>query len=212
MEIGQQAWDVDPEAKLHGNSPAIILAMLSRLPFYALQGPPGSGKTTAVANALKLFLANERGAKVLVSAQSNYALDNLAERLIKLLPDTYVILRETSKRGQDSVSDAVQPYTLDNLSQRTYVEIVRSMQSRLKGHAKGEPDPELGRRLTEPEQQISQEWLESVRSGQLELSDRLRNGASVVLATCSVAADALTDSTDITESFDWVIVEEAAKA
>ena len=45
-----------------------------------------------------------------------------------------------------------------------------------------------------------------MRSGQFELSDRLRNGASVVLATCSVAAEALSDSTDITESFDWVIV------
>lgn len=212
MEIGQQDWDVDPEGNLYGNSPDVILAMLSRLPFYALQGPPGSGKTTAVANALKLFLANERGAKVLVSAQSNYALDNLAERLIKLLPENYIILREMSQRGEDTVSDAVQQFTLNNLSQRTYKKIVKTLQARLKQHAKGEPDPEFGRRLTETEQQISQEWLESVRSGQLELSDRLRNGASVVLATCSVAADALSDSTDITENFDWVIVEEAAKA
>ncbi|SDT20765.1 AAA domain-containing protein [Jiangella sp. DSM 45060] len=212
IEIGQQDWDVDPEGKLHGNSPEVILAMLSQLPFYALQGPPGSGKTTAVANALKLFLANERGAKVLVSAQSNYALDNLAERLVKLLPETNIILRETSRRGEDSVSDAVQPYTLDNLSRSTYDKVVKSLQARLKQHAKGDPDREFGRRLTEAEQQISQEWLENVRSGQLELSERLRNGASVVLATCSVAADALSDSTDITESFDWVIVEEAAKA
>jgi hypothetical protein len=212
MEIGQQDWDVDPEGNLHGNSPEVILAMLSRLPFYALQGPPGSGKTTAVANALKLFLANERGAKVLVSAQSNYALDNLAERLIKLLPESFIILREMSQRGEDKVSKAVQQFTLDNLSQRTYNKIVKTLQTRLKQHDTGDPDPEFERRLTETEQQISREWLETVRSGQLELSDRLRNGASVVLATCSVAADALSDSTDITENFDWVIVEEAAKA
>ena len=212
MEIGQQDYDVDPDRELHGNSPEVILAMLSRLPFYALQGPPGSGKTTAVANALKLFLAKERGAKVLVSAQSNYALDNLAERLIKLLPAEYILLRETSRRGEDSVSEAVKQFTLDNLSRSTYLKIVRTLEARLKAHAKGRPDPELDRPLTETEQQISKEWLESVNSGQFELSDRLRNGASVVLATCSVAADALSDSTDITESFDWVIVEEAAKA
>ncbi|NKY28544.1 AAA domain-containing protein [Nocardia gamkensis] len=212
MEIGQQDWDVDPEGNLQGNSPQVILAMLSRLPFYALQGPPGSGKTTAVANALKLFLANERGAKVLVSAQSNYALDNLAERLIKLLPDDYIILRERSQRGEDAVSDAVKPFTLDKLSERNYKKVVNTLQARLERHAKGEADPELGRRLSDEERRISQEWLDCVHSDQFELSDRIRNGASVVLATCSVAADALSDSTDITESFDWVVVEEAAKA
>ena len=212
MEIGQRDWDVDPEGKLLGNSPEAILSMLSRLPFFALQGPPGSGKTTAVAHALKLFLANERGAKVLVSAQSNYALDNLAERLIKILPPDYIILRETSRHGEDSVSSAVRQFTLDNLTQRSYSTVVKTLQARLKLLAKGDLDPGFGRHLTETEQQISQEWLESVSSGQFELSDRLRSGASVVLATCSVAADALSDSTDITESFDWVIVEEAAKA
>jgi hypothetical protein len=212
MEIGQQDWDVDPEGNLQGNSPEVILAMLSRLPFYALQGPPGSGKTTAVANALGLFLANERGAKVLVSAQSNYALDNLAERLIKLLPEDCIILREMSQRGEDSVSETVQQFTLNNLSQQVHNKIEKTLQARLDKHAEGDSDPEFGRRLTETEQQISQEWRETVRSRQFELSDRLRNGASVVLATCSVAADSLSDATDITESFDWVIVEEAAKA
>jgi hypothetical protein len=212
MEIGRHDWDVDPEGKLEGNSPEVILAMLSRLPFYALQGPPGSGKTTAVAHALKLFLADEHGSKVLVSAQSNYALDNLAERLVKLLPKDLIVLRETSQRGKDTVSEAIQPYTIDKLSRRTHDNVKHTLKTRLERHARGDADHELGRPLTETERQISQEWLESVDSGQFELSDRLRSGASVVLATCSVAADALADATDITESFDWVIVEEAAKA
>ena len=119
--------------------------MLSRLPFYALQGPPGSGKTTAVTNALNEFLATERGAKVLVSAQSNFALYNLAERLIKLLPEDCIILREMSQRGEDKVLKSVQQFTLNSLSQRAYNKIVKTMQARLERHAKGDTDPELGR-------------------------------------------------------------------
>lgn len=50
---------------------------------------------------------------MLVSAQSNYALDNLAERLLKTLPESVLVLRETAERGaEDKVSAAVLPYTL----------------------------------------------------------------------------------------------------
>lgn len=213
MEIGQQQWDVDPEHLLEGNTPGIILAMLSRLPLYALQGPPGSGKTTAVANALKLFLATERGAKVLVSAQSNFALDNLAERLVKMLPDAFIVLREVGQRAaEDKVSKAVQRFTIERLTRQTLEDVTEALQARLDRHGDGRAELGLGRRLTEAERQISADWLRSVESDQLELADRLRSGASVVLATCSVAGTTLEDAIDITDSFDWVIVEEAAKA
>ena len=89
--------------------------------------------------------------------------------------------------------------------------MTHALQARLDRHRDGLTDPDLGR-LTESERQISADWLRNVESDQFELADRLRSGASVVLATCSVAGTTLNDAIDITDSFDWVIVEEAAKA
>jgi AAA domain len=214
MGIGRQQWQLDPARRLYGNAPAVIRDMLSRFPLYALQGPPGSGKTTAVANALKLYLAVERGAKVLVSAQSNYALDNLAERLIKALPDGLIVLREVTARAtDDKVSSAVKPYILTELTDRTRREVERRLDERLKPAKTAAGEAPAGeRQLTDAERQISIEWRAKVQADQIELSDRLRSGASVVLATCSVAATALDDAAQLTDAFDWVILEEAAKA
>lgn len=43
--------------------------------------PPGTGKTTVAAHATTEYLNREPGARILVSAQSHYALDNIAERI-----------------------------------------------------------------------------------------------------------------------------------
>lgn len=66
--------------------------------------------------------------------------------------------------------------------------------------------------LSDTERQISAEWLASVMSTQIELSERIRGGASVVLATCSIASTLLDDRPKLSDAFDWVILEEAAKA
>jgi superfamily I DNA and/or RNA helicase len=57
------------------------------------------------------------------------------------------------------------------------------------------------------------QWLAALeRDHLLELTERVRAGASVVLATCSIAAAVLDRSRQRGDAFDWVIVEEAAKA
>jgi hypothetical protein len=61
-----------------------------------------------------MFLEREKGARVLVSAQSNFALDNLAAQLLRELPvDQVIVLRETPERDPlRRVDEAIQPYTL----------------------------------------------------------------------------------------------------
>ncbi|OLT32586.1 hypothetical protein BJF79_08490 [Actinomadura sp. CNU-125] len=89
-DLGRGRWASADDAalgNLEGDAPDRINDMLALHPFYALQGPPGTGKTTVAAHALRRFLVEEPGARVLVSAQSNYALDNIAARLIKEMPD-----------------------------------------------------------------------------------------------------------------------------
>lgn len=53
--------------------------MLSAPDLFLLQGPPGTGKTTVIAEAIYQFV--KQGKRVLLSSQSNDAVDNALERL-----------------------------------------------------------------------------------------------------------------------------------
>ena len=54
------------------------------LAVWTLAGPPGTGKTTAVVEAVLQEAA--RGSRVLAAAASNIAVDNLVERLAAAAP------------------------------------------------------------------------------------------------------------------------------
>ncbi|HEV7652726.1 MAG TPA: AAA domain-containing protein [Actinophytocola sp.] len=220
FHLSRQHWSLDTsDGKLLGNASMVIREMLTLQPFYALQGPPGSGKTHAVAHALRAFLAAEAGARVLVSAQSNFALDNLGDRLVKTLPKDLLVLRQAAEgRETENVRHDLQSYTLDNLTTQVVSDVERAMARHLGDDADIRGDmKEDGRFDDEPplskeERALAGEWRGLVRSNQIELSDRIRASANVVLATCSIAETIFNGATSLTENFDWVIVEEAAKA
>lgn len=207
FDLGRHQWQVESGPGLLGNAPSIIRDMLSREEFYALQGPPGSGKTHTVAAALRLYLVDDPGARVLLSAQSNQALDNIARKLVSTLPPGTLILREMARNGDlERVHSEIQPYTLLKQTKRL-VDDVRVTMTRRLAQADDELDP-----LTDAEHRIITGWLAAVESDQIELSERVRTAAAVVLATCSIAATVLDDARDPNSAFDWVILEEAAKA
>ena len=60
-----------------------ILAGTSKEYPYLVFGPPGTGKTVAVAEAIKQVYAKIPGSTIIVTAQSNCAVDLLAERLVQ---------------------------------------------------------------------------------------------------------------------------------
>ena len=215
MGIGRQHAHLELGPDVEGNAPEVIREMLSRYPLYALQGPPGSGKTHAVTNAVKSYMDDEPGARVLVSAQSNYALDHLGERLIKALPDDLIVLREINDSPERNAADRI---SSDLVRQHTLTALTASQTTKIKDRltrrlAKTSRPPVADDRkpLSPTERQLAQEWVDNVENG-VELADRLRNAASVVLATCSGAATSLDGISMLTDPFDWVIIEEAAKA
>ena len=190
---------------LRGGADAIVKDMLVSQAFYALHGPPGTGKTTVAAHAVEAYLRAERGARILVSAQSNYALDNLALRIRNQLAQrgltNVLAIRFVSPSGEEKIHPSLRDWTLDRL-------VPRSVES-VKAHC--------GRRLDlrmdpEPLRRLLGRWKDAVGTSHLEIQDRVRRGANLVFATCAAATKRNVDAVGSFGIYDWVIVEEAAKA
>lgn len=196
--------------EIQGESQAVVRNMLEQFPVHAVQGPPGAGKTTVVTEAVRLFLDQERTGRVLVSAQSNHALDNLGLRIIDLLRRTGAkdvpVIREIppmASLDDDRVHELLWPHQLPRLVQTKIQEIKANVEEQVSGR-NGTLDP--------AERRVLERWLGAVEDDDVEIADRLRRTAAVVLATCSVAGASSADPLDPSSSFDWVIIEEAAKA
>ncbi|GAA3501622.1 hypothetical protein GCM10019016_087290 [Streptomyces prasinosporus] len=237
FDLGRGRW-IDPhpqegEVDFDATARKLIERMLGTHPLFALQGPPGSGKSTLTAAAVRRNLAVEQGARILVTSQSNHTLDGLARKLIRQQGPRTLILRETPAEKEDEVRDElVRSHTLTHLTRSVQEASTRLLKARLARRSYEHPPyadspyprdlVELGERwwidlptlppLEEARRELAEQWLKHITSNQLELSERIRSGASVVLATCSIAATINDGRWDPRDLFDWVIVEEAAKA
>ena len=185
---------------LEGDAPEIIRRMLGAQLLFALHGPPGTGKTTVVAHAVEAFVRQERGARVLIAAQANDALDNLALRVLKQLGHGGDIIALRIGRDRERIEPKLHRWMLDAVTERTANLARRATHKRIRD-ARDSPGI----------RQILHDWIVAIDHGTLELQDRLRRGASVVFATCS-GSDGLVSDYGRFSLFDWVIVEEAAKA
>lgn len=194
---------------LEGRAPEIIKDMLAHFPFYALQGPPGTGKTTVVAHALAAYLDAKPGARVLVSAQSHYALDELAARVLGLagvgLREDLVAVRVAGQFGEEQVRDELQRY-FDTAQAKVRVAAIKLRVRKLARAAEWQSAE--SRRLLG----VAAEWSKAADKSEWEIQDRIWRGANIVFATCGTCTEGILGHQDEFDAFDWVVVEEAAKA
>ncbi|WP_339156056.1 AAA domain-containing protein [Actinomadura luteofluorescens] len=193
--------------------------MLSYQPFFAVQGPPGTGKTTLVVEAVKRYLAAQPGARVLISAQSGYALDNLAERLLLELgaldgrgrpsgawPGVAMRIASGETRDNARVAPAVEPWMRERTTEREL------------GWMRDRVDAVLGKiAANDPVLPVLKTWRNALRTDAHnhiwpELGDRLQRSANLVFATCAMATPENVTPGGARTQFDWVVLEEAAKA
>jgi superfamily I DNA and/or RNA helicase len=86
--------------------------------------------------------------------------------------------------------------------------LTEALAKEIKRECKKELERDPGRKTAD----LIKEWLVHVDASKAELQERVRSGASVVLATCNSATKHNVDRNAGAPLFDWVIVEEAARA
>lgn len=84
--------DLDVISKDKNNNPVnfqeaqkdAVLKSLYRKPLTIIQGPPGTGKTTVIAEIILQILKRDRQSKILITSQTNLAVDNVLAKMNKI--------------------------------------------------------------------------------------------------------------------------------
>lgn len=82
--------------------------------FGFLDGPPGSGKTTGLLELVAQLVM--RGKKVLLTASTNAAVDNILERLEKLPPEVLDKILAVRLGNENVISETVEKYSLSKIN------------------------------------------------------------------------------------------------
>ena len=82
-------------------------------PLYLLQGPPGAGKTTVIIEYIRQILKNDKYAKILITSQSNLAVDNVLEKIKDTEDIDFMRLASLGTLENDNVSPQILPFTYE---------------------------------------------------------------------------------------------------
>ncbi|KYF82475.1 hypothetical protein BE17_29255 [Sorangium cellulosum] len=189
---------------LEDGTRTLVQRILETWPLFVLQGPPGTGKTFVAQHTVEAVLSTDPFARLLVSAQSHHALNNLLEGIVgqaqtSVTPHNQrIFLRIASKQTQSKVVGVAEQYLPEKIVSR----IVSDLQ-------KYRPD---GRKKTALDA-LAHDWKRLAVQNllQADLEQRLVRSASVVFVTCSGAGSQAVRSTRGAMTYDWVIIEEAGR-
>ncbi len=189
---------IDPE--LNPSQIQAIDHALAQAEFALIHGPPGTGKTTTLVELIhQIVLRDER---VLASAPSNVAVDNLVERLLKRGLDV-VRLGHPARLNPEVIGASLEA-KVEASADRVLLKTLRRDLD------------QLITRLTKTRHHYDRKDIKQqiryVRRGIRDLEQRVIDAvidsAQVVLATNVGAGERKLDR----RSFDWVVIDEAAQA
>jgi ATP-dependent RNA/DNA helicase IGHMBP2 len=197
---------------------AISFALQANQPIALIHGPPGTGKTTTISELIQQAVHVHK-MKVLVTAPSNVAVDNVLERIVA----SNNASKSKSRKGQFSskiravrlghparLRSGILPYSLEALVQKEGgTEIVTDVRNELQSYLRVVSNP----KSRGPEKRLAYREVKSLRkelrTREEKVVQELISSAQVVLATTVGAANRILDNVD---AFDLVIIDEAAQA
>ncbi len=185
---------LDPE----GEHARILGQALAAEDFFLVQGPPGTGKTTLIVDLIGQILAENPAARILVTSQSNKAVDTILSRLADLhAPWRFVRYASEAWADQSELPSYEESYEQWLLKAKAQCE-----EALMTYTPQGTEQPDAVR-------EVLQDWVTYMGANK-ELQADFLAGTSVFGATCSTAA--VMQRTMKLTQFDWVIFDEAARA
>jgi serine/threonine protein kinase/KaiC/GvpD/RAD55 family RecA-like ATPase len=197
--------DIDP-SKVDAAKQEALRNIWRTRPLFTLQGPPGTGKTTLVAHLLGAILKDDPVAQILVTAQAHSAVDVLKNKVTDEIfqddkEDNLPLALRLSKKGNREEDEHKDPDTIRNVT-------IRILKRAAAAVSTANP--------------IGAEWLEVVREctrsllsntaslDATDVSELVRRAANITYSTTT--GGGLEELANMTQSFDWSIIEEAGKA
>jgi len=167
---------------------------LERGEYLLIQGPPGTGKTTVITEILEQILSQNKLAKILVTSQSNQAVDNVLEKICKTEDKIVRFGKDTSK-----FSDMAKKYH----EELVFDNYLQNVKTKLKN--------DKTNYFVENEclEELHKKWKHQILQGDKELQELLFKKIRIIFGTL-VGISSWQDFRDI--EFDYIIVDEAGRA
>jgi hypothetical protein len=204
----------DSFKNLDASKQAAVREILGTIPLFLLQGPPGVGKTYLVGNVVRRRFEDEPTTRILLSAQSNAAIDHLMSEVQAIFrtgpaEGRPLMVRARSADDDESAGEFEIAYQaellLQGLARSTLVDgAAPHIRSRIRGLADAR-SVASGKRTS-----VSSSLGRRMSSELKAFEGMILRAANLVFATTnSYAVDRLIEERGF---FDWSIVEEAGKA
>lgn len=87
-----------------------VLEAITHKPLYLIQGPPGAGKTTVIVEIIRQLVSRQKDVKILLTSQSNLAVDNVLEKLLAVADISFMRLASDNAMENDTVSECMKQH------------------------------------------------------------------------------------------------------
>ncbi|KAL8471145.1 hypothetical protein ACS0TY_028733 [Phlomoides rotata] len=180
---------------------AIALGLNKKRPVLIIQGPPGTGKSVVLKQLISLVV--KQGERVLVTAPTNAAVDNMVEKLSDI--GANIVRVGNPARISPAVSSKSLVEIVNNRLSDFKSEFARKKSNLRKDLSHCLKDDSLAAGI----RQLLKQLGKAMKKKERETIKEILSGAQVVLATNIGAADPMIRWLD---SFDLVVIDEAGQA
>lgn len=200
----------------------VVKKALGTKDMFLIQGPPGTGKSTVITELVCQILKNNPNERILITSQSNVAVDHVINKISVLLPDKRIIRIGRSEKISSSSKNLMLAEQLNKwvneVKNKSILGLKKYMHERFNHELTENNINDIEKNLKKVNKSdvtskhkimaLAVEW--NRRLGKLDDFDEIfANRASIIAATClGIASRSVLNDID----FDWVIVDEAAKA